>query len=133
DFFRVLQDRPLTSAVPIVLTGHAPATEKGGILSHLLTEVEVECLPGDIPNHLVADLTKLKNADDELLVRDLVVPTGVKVLTAPDHVVFSLTLSRAGAIEEAPAEAPSAEVEVVAKGKAAKEGAEEVPEKPEKK
>ncbi len=135
DFQAVSLTEALRIDVPIVHEGEAPAMRANGdlVLVRNLDTVEVECLPNDIPNHIVADLSKLKKADDELLVRDLTVPAGVKVVTPGDHVVFSLTLSRAGAVEEAEVEAPSAEVEVVAKGKAAKEGAEPTPEKPEKK
>ncbi len=135
DFQAVSLTEALRIHVPIVHEGEAPAMRANGdlVLVRSLDTVEIECLPNDIPNHLVADLSKLKQADDELLVRDLVVPAGVKVVTPADHVVFSLTLSRAGAVEEAEVAAPSAEVEVVAKGKAAKEAAEPAPEKPEKK
>ena len=78
-------------------------------------------------SHLVADLAKLKTVDDELIVSDLIIPPGVKLLTDGDYVIFSLTFSRAAAEEEEEAveEADADAVEVVAKGKAAKEGAEE--------
>jgi large subunit ribosomal protein L25 len=100
------------------------------VLVRNLDSIEIECLPADIPNHLVADLTKLLGDDDEVLVSDLAVPNGVKVLTAQDHVVFSLTLSRAGILDETEeGAATAAEPEVVIKGKAAKEGADEAPEK----
>lgn len=131
DFQAVSLTEKLRVHVPLVHEGEVPAIRANGdlVLVRNLDTVEVECLPGDIPNHLVADLTKLKTADDELLVRDLVAPIGVRIMTPADHVVCSLTLSRAGALEEVEEETPSAEVEVVAKGKAAKEGAEEIPEK----
>ncbi len=125
DFQAVSMTEKLRVHVPIIHEGEAPAIKANGdlVLVRNLDTVEIECLPGDIPNHLVANLAILKSEDDELFVRDLAVPAGVKVLTPADHVVFSLTMSRAGVLEEAAAEAPSAEVEVVAKGKAAKEGA----------
>lgn len=131
DFQAVSLTEKLRLNVPLVHEGEAPAMRANGdlVLVRNLDVVEIECLPGDIPNHLVADLTRLKTMDDELLVRDLTVPAGVKIVTPADHVAFSLTLSRAGALEEVEGETPSAEVEVVAKGKAAKEGAEEPAEK----
>lgn len=131
DFQAVSLTEKLRIHVPLVHEGEAPAMRVNGdlVLVRNLDVVEIECLPGDIPNHLVADLTKLKTADDELLVRDLVAPNGVRIVTPADHVVFSLAMSRAGALEETAGETPSAEVEVVAKGKAAKEGAEEATEK----
>ncbi len=132
DFQAVSMTRKLRLHVPIVPEGFAPAMKLNGdlVLVRNLDSVEVECLPTDIPNHLVADLTKLQTDSDQVLVSDLVLPAGVRVITAQEHPVFSTTLSRAGALEEAPEEtAPTSEVEVVVKGKAAKEGAEEVPEK----
>jgi len=75
----------------------------------------------------MADLSKLETVDDDLLVSDLQLPAGVKLMTDPSHIVFSVTVSRAAAEEEAAEEeVPVEEVEVVAKGKAAR--GEEVPE-----
>jgi large subunit ribosomal protein L25 len=132
DFQAVSMTEKLRLHVPIIHEGDAPAMKLNGdlVLVRNLDSVEIECLPADIPNHLVANLTKLQGEDDEVLAGDLAVPNGVKVLTAHDQVIFSLTLSRAGTLEEAEeGAATAAEPEVVIKGKAAKEGAEETPEK----
>ena len=132
DFQAVSMTEKLRLHVPLIHEGDAPAMKLNGdlVLMRNLDSIEIECLPADIPNHLVADLTKLQGDDDEVLVSDLAVPNGVKVLTAQDHVVFSLTLSRAGTLEETEeGAATAAEPEVVIKGKAAKEGADEAPEK----
>jgi large subunit ribosomal protein L25 len=126
DFQAVSMTEKLRLDVPIVPEGTAPAMANPDVvLVRAMDAVEIECLPTDIPSRLVADLSQLKNLHDEILVRDLAVPAGVKIMAAADHVVFSLTLSRAGTVEEVEAEAPAPdEVEVVAKGKA-KEGVEE--------
>jgi large subunit ribosomal protein L25 len=132
DFQAVSMTEKLRLHVPVIHEGDAPAMKLNGdlILVRNLDSVEIECLPADIPNHLVADLTKLQGEDDEVLASDLAVPNGVKVLTVHDQVIFSLTLSRAGTLEETEeGAATTAEPEVVVKGKAAKEGAEEAPEK----
>jgi large subunit ribosomal protein L25 len=128
DFHAVSMTEELRVHVPVVHEGQSPAmTNPDVVLVRQLDEVEVECLPGDIPSHLVADLARLKTVDDELIVSDLIIPPGVKLLTDGDYVIFSLTFSRAAAEEEEEAveEADADAVEVVAKGKAAKEGAEE--------
>jgi large subunit ribosomal protein L25 len=120
DFLAVSMTEKVKVHVPVVAQGSAPVmTNSDMVLVRQLDNVEVECLPGDIPEHLVADLSTLVTVDDEVLVKELKVPAGVKVLTEGDHVVFAVTLSRAGAVEEAAeAEAPSAdEVEVVTKRK----------------
>ncbi len=136
DFQEVSMTQKLRLDIPIASDGEAPALANPDlVLVRNLDQVEVECLPGDIPGHIVADIRKLQTPDDEVLVKDLIVPAGVKILTDGTHLVFSLTFSRAAVEEEeAPAEAaPTAEVEVVAKGKAAKEGAEAETEEKEKK
>ena len=132
DFQAVSMTEKLRVHVPIIHEGDAPAMKLNGdlVLVRNLDAIEIECLPADIPNHLVADLTKLQSEDDEVRAGDLAVPNGVKVLTAHDHVIFSLTLSRAGIPDETEeGAATAAEPEVVIKGKAAKEGADEAPEK----
>ena len=120
DFLAVSMTEKVKLNVPVVHEGQAPVmTNLDMVLVRGLDHVEVECLPGDIPEHLVADLSTLLTVDDEILVKELKVPAGVKVLTEGDHVVYAVTLSRAGAAEEA-VEAETAspdEVEVVTKRK----------------
>lgn len=118
DFFAVSMTEKVRLHVNVIHEGQAPIlTNPDMVLVRVMDAVEIECLPGDIPEHMVADLSKLLTVDDEVLVQDLVVPTGVKVLTEGDHVVFSVTPSRA-ALEEEPAETEApAEVEVVTKRK----------------
>ena len=125
DFLAVSMTEKVKLHVPVVHEGHAPVmTNLDMVLVRGLDNVEVECLPGDIPEHLVADLSTLLTVDDEILVKELKVPAGVKVLTDGDHVVYAVTLSRAGA-EEVAAEVETAspdEVEVVTKRKPKEEG-----------
>jgi large subunit ribosomal protein L25 len=127
DFQVVSMTQKLRLHVPLEQQGTAPVMSNPDmVLVRQLDTIEIECLPADIPGHLIADISTLKTVDDELLVSDLVLPPGVRLLTDPKHVVFSVTLSRAGLEEEAAEEVVVAEeVEVVAKGKAAK-GEEEV-------
>ncbi len=120
DFLAVSMTEKVKLHVPVVHEGQAPVmTNLDMVLVRGLDNVEVECLPGDIPEHLVADLSTLLTVDDEILVKELKVPAGVKVLTEGDHVVYAVTLSRAGAVEEAVEAEPASpdEVEVVTKRK----------------
>lgn len=119
DFLAVSMTKKVRLDVAVIHQGQAPVlADQDMVLVRVLDTVEIECLPGDIPEHLVADLTKLVTVDDEVLVKDLVAPSSVKVLTEGDHVVFSVTASRAALEEEAAEEAASpAEVEVVTKRK----------------
>ena len=128
DFHVVSMTEKLRLHIPIEQDGTAPVLSNPDmVLVRRMDTIEVECLPADIPAHLVADMSKLETVDDDLLVGDLRLPAGVRLMTDPTHIVFSVTISRAAAEEEA-AEAAVAteEVEVVAKGKAAR--GEELPE-----
>ena len=119
DFHAVSMTERIRLEVPIVIEGVAPVLKIADMVQvRNMDSVEIECLPGDIPGHLVADISKLHMADDSVLVRDLVAPAGIKVLSDPEQVVISVAISRAAAAEEAPAEEVAAdEVEVVTKRK----------------
>jgi len=137
DLKRIAMDQRLKVSVPIELVGEAAGVkQQGGILEHVLREVEVECLPGDIPSHIDVDVTELVFGQ-VLRVADLPHDAKVKFLTDENqpvaHVVavkeeVAPTVDAAVAAEAAPAEP-----EVIKKGKqeTAEEGAE--PEKAEKK
>jgi len=100
-------------------------------------ELEIECLPADIPEKVSVDISDLE-LGKHLRVSDLHLPENVKVLTEPGVVVVHVVAPRA---EEAPvvaeaapeAAAATAEPEVIKKGKTTDEATEEKPEKPEKK
>jgi large subunit ribosomal protein L25 len=127
DFLAVSMTEMVKVSVPVMAEGHPPAVTASGdlVLVRSLDSVEVECLPGDIPEHIVADMSTLHTVHDEIRVRELKVPAGVRVLSDPDQTVFAITMSRTAAVEEALEGAPSADdVEVVKKGKKDEEGAE---------
>jgi large subunit ribosomal protein L25 len=127
DMVRVARDVKLKVKVPIQLTGEAAGVKvQGGILEVVLREVELECLPDNIPDHLTADVTEL-TVGRNLRVADLPVSDKVKVLTDPASVVAHVVVIKEE--EEKPAveaeAAAPAEPEVIRKGKA------EVEEEPE--
>ncbi len=101
DFYRVQMDVKIQTDVPVQTIGESEAIKAGAVLIHHMDTITVECLPGDIPETLVADLSKLKTLDDVITVADLPVPEGVEVLAPPEAPVFSLTISRKLAAEEA--------------------------------
>jgi large subunit ribosomal protein L25 len=137
DMVRVTIDTRLKLKVPVHLSGEPEGVKtQGGILDFVLREVEVECLPDDIPEHItvaVSGLTLGRN----LRAGDLPLAERVKLLTDPTRVVAHVIAPKAE--EEKPAEAVAVEVaepEVIRKGKAeeGEEGeAEAGAEKPEKK
>src|ERR1700720_4144973 len=91
DLKRIAMDRMLKVSVPIVLKGEAEGVkQQGGILEQVLREVEVECLPGDIPSHIDADVSDLVFGK-VLRVSDLPRGEKVKVLTDPNQTVAHVT------------------------------------------
>jgi len=126
DFVRIALDTRLKLKVAIHVTGEPQGVKvQGGIFEFVLREVEVECLPDDIPEAITVDVTPL-SLGQSLRVSDLAISPKVKVLTEPTRVVAHVVALKAE--EEKPAEvaeAAPAEPEVIRKGKAEEEGAEE--------
>jgi len=104
--------------VGIELTGTAPAVKNyGAVLVHPLNELEVECLPQEIPERVVVDISGLAEVGDAIHVRDLKLPGEVEILTDPDEVIVSATAARAEEVAPAAAAEEAAEPEVVKSGK----------------
>ena len=92
DLYQVSMDKKLKVGVPVEFLGVAPAVkEKNGLLVKALQEVEVEALPVDLPRELKVDLSRLLDIGQSIYVKDLEVPTGVKILTGPETVVATVT------------------------------------------
>jgi large subunit ribosomal protein L25 len=139
DLQRIAMDKVLRVEVPIVLQGVAEGVKaEGGIMEQMLREVEVECLPGDIPSHIDVDVSHL-TFGKVLRVSDLPRNEKLKFLTDANQPVAHVTSVKeevVAAPEAAAAEATAApaEPEVIKKGKQeTEEGAEAPPEKSEKK
>lgn len=116
DFQRVLLDQKVRVAVPVELVGTAVGVKvEGGMLDFVTREVHVECLPGQIPKHLEADVTDL-HVGQHLEARELKLPENVVLLDDPEKVILSLSHGRLETPEEAAAE--RAEPEVIKKAKA---------------
>jgi large subunit ribosomal protein L25 len=123
DLKRIAMDEKIRVNVPIHLTGEAEGVKtQGGILDQVLREVEVECLPGDIPSHIDADVTALVFGT-VLRVSDLPHSGKLKFITDEGQTVAHITSVKEEevaptpeAVAEAAAAAP-AEPEVIKKGK----------------
>jgi large subunit ribosomal protein L25 len=127
DFYQVAMDKALTVTVPFVLKGEAKGVkQQGGIVDFVNREVEIEVLPGDIPENIVVDISELM-LNQGVRVRDLHTE-GAKwkpVSDADMMIVHVVTLKveeeAPAAADVAAAPAPAAEPEVIKKGKADKE------------
>lgn len=127
DFVRVTKDTRVKVRVPIHATGEPKGVKlQGGIFEFALREVEVECLPDDIPENITVDVSELMIGQN-IRVSHLPASANVKMLSDPNRVVAHVVALKAeeevAAVEGA--EAATAEPEVIRKGKAEEEGAEE--------
>jgi large subunit ribosomal protein L25 len=103
DLQRVNMTEKLRVTVPVVLKGAAIGVKEGGLLDLAHHELHVECLPGNIPDHIEIDITDLAIAHS-IHVSEIPLPEGVKILDNPKTPVVSV-LGRAKEAEAAPAAA----------------------------
>jgi len=89
DFLAVRRDEKVKMSIEIHEVGEAPGVKTGGVIEHHLREVEIECLPGDVPEQLEADVSALE-LGDMLRVADIPAPAGVTFLTDLDTPVISV-------------------------------------------
>ncbi|MDR5683380.1 MAG: 50S ribosomal protein L25/general stress protein Ctc [Armatimonadota bacterium] len=125
DFHKIHLTEKIHARIPVVLRGEARGVKEGGILEHLLREVEVECLPTALPERFDLDVSDLM-VGHSLHVSDLRAPEGVTLLTSPEETIVTIIAPAAGVEEEAapPAE-EAAEPELVGAEKKGPEESEE--------
>ena len=137
DFHRIAMDRKLEISVSVVLQGEpAGVKQQGGILEQVLREVEIECLPLDIPARVTLDVASLMLGQG-IRIQDVQAQMGdrVQLLQDPHAVVCHVVTPRAVEEEkpaEEAAEAAPTEPELIKKGKAEEEEASEAGEKEKK-
>lgn len=118
DFYRVSMKQEVEVKVPVDITGDAKGVkEKGGVLEQILREIEVKCLPGDMPHSIVVDVSGL-DIGDTISAEQLKIPNKVKLVTAADALVVGV-ISPTVLKEEKPEEevAAAAEPELIKKEK----------------
>lgn len=116
DFLAVSLTEKIRADVTIDLTGVAPAVKDyNAIIVHNLSSLEVECLPQNLPQSFVVDLSSLAKIGDAVYVRDIPAPAKVEILTHADDIIVVATATK----EEAEVEAVegAAEPEVIERGK----------------
>ena len=89
DLMRVRRDVKMTISVPIHLEGEAVGVNEGGVLSQILTSVEVECLPTDVPEFISVDVTEL-GMNSSLTVADIVVTGEFTILADEDQAIAAI-------------------------------------------
>jgi len=124
DFYRIAMDKMVRVTVPIVVRGEPKGVKvEGGLLDFVHREIDVECLPADIPEHVEVDVTELM-IGQAVRVRDLVTPATWKPASEAEMMLVHVIPPKAeepapeaAAAAVAGAPAAPAEPEVIKKGK----------------
>ncbi len=130
DFQRILMDQQIKVMVPIELSGEAEGVKtEGGLVDFVTREIEVECLPNEIPQHLGLDVSPL-HIGQHVEAGELELPEGVELMTDAERVIVSVAVRKMveEEVEETEEdlliEAEAEEPEVVQRGKAEGEASE---------
>ncbi|HSX58428.1 MAG TPA: 50S ribosomal protein L25 [Candidatus Saccharimonadales bacterium] len=128
DFHKVNLKEKITTAVPVVLVGESPIAKSGeGLLLQTLNEVEVECLPTDIPSSIEVDAEKLTEVGQAVHVKDLKVEKDkVEITNDPEEVVVTVQTAEMKEEEPEPEVSPE-DVEATAEKAEGEEGGEKEP------
>ena len=89
DFYRVTMTEAISTKVPVEVIGIPIGVKQGGILEIIEREIEVECLPSDLPEKISIDVTNL-SIGNSIHVKDITSPKGVKIINDPDIVVITV-------------------------------------------
>jgi large subunit ribosomal protein L25 len=123
DLLRVRMDRAIQATVVLELTGaeDAPGVREGGVLEHITRELTIEALPGDIPDALVHDVSKMA-VGDMLTLAQLDPPPGVQIVGDPETVIATITPPRLQTEAETELEAETERVGHTGAGEAGQVG-----------
>ena len=108
DFAPVDMLERIEVTVPLHVVGEAPGTEEGGVLQQVAYELQIESLPGDIPQEIMLDVSTL-GMNENLTLADVTLPEGVSLVSDPEDVAATVTapteineeeLEAAGVVEE---------------------------------
>jgi len=126
DFYQLAMDKALVVTVPIVLKGEPKGVKvQGGLLDFVTREIQVECLPADIPEHIDVDVSELE-LHGSVRLREIATSSKWKPVTDGDTMLVHVVMPKAeeSAVAATEAAAPAAgtsEPEVIKKGKGDKE------------
>ena len=118
DFAPVNMQERIVVTVPLAVVGESPGVTEGGVLQQVAYEVEVESLPGDIPQEVTLDISGL-GLNENLTLADVALPESVTLISDPEEIAVTVTpptqvteeeMEAAGIVEE-PSEEEEAEVE----------------------
>ncbi len=118
DFIRTDLTEKITTRVSIVLYGTSQGVKEGGVLDHVLKEIEIECLPTEVPDNIRINISELA-IGSTIHLSDIELPANAKALGSPDTMVVSVHF--AAAEKEATDEEAAAEPEIISARKPEKD------------
>ena len=122
DFLAVSMTEKMRAAVELELTGEAPVLEDPTyLLNHSLNVIEIECLPQDMPERVMVDVSSIKTPEDSITIADLDLGKNVTILTDHSEVIVSVGRIAVEEAVETSGEAGAGEPDVVEKGKKSEE------------
>ncbi len=124
DFYAVTKGEKIEVSIPLVFVGESDALKAGANLVKVLHEVEIEADPMNLPHDFKVDLSLLKALNDQIHVRDLVIPAEVTLVTSADEVIAIAQEVAEEKEEVAPVSLDSIEVEKKGKDEVPAEGEE---------
>ncbi|MEK9658893.1 MAG: 50S ribosomal protein L25 [Chloroflexota bacterium] len=102
DFHQISRTEKVQAAIPLHFEGEARgARMEGASVAEDLHEMEVEALPMDLPHALIVDISVLENEDSQILAGEIALPSGVTLITDPEHIVARIVMHQGGE-EETP-------------------------------
>jgi large subunit ribosomal protein L25 len=123
DFYQLAMDKAIVVTVPVLLKGEARGVKlQGGLVDFVTRDIQVQCLPTDIPENITVDITEM-NLNDAIRVRDLPPDAKWKPVTDVDTMLVHVVMPKAEESAQAATDAATttAEPEVIKKGKADEE------------
>lgn len=122
DLQRIRMDEKISAFVPILVAKEeiSVGLKAGGVLQHGIREVEVECLPADLPSHIEVDISKME-IGDTIRVEDLSIPDGVTIISPGEELVLTIVPPAVYVEPEVVEEVEAAEVPTVAESEVEEE------------
>jgi len=93
DFYRISMDKPIQTDIPIVIIGSAPGIKEGGMVEHHLRELEISCLPLDLPDQITVDISWME-LDDVFHVNRLELDEKITILTEDSETIVHVRLPK---------------------------------------
>ena len=100
EFYKIKSDEKIKVKVPLNYVGHSIAVTKGGVLIVTFNEVEIQCLPKDIPDSIDVDLAVIEEIGQAVHPKDLKISDSIQILTKPNEVLAKVEIAKTHEVED---------------------------------